>query len=292
MAILTKGHTFADSDAVTSTKLNNLVDSAAFVAGSSGSTDDASLEVSAGQMRVKDSGITSAKLAASAVTNAKLVTSTSTTTGVTYNKIQYVANMKALGNVSGSATSPSEVSILDEDDMVSDSATSLVTQQSVKAYVDTQLASAITVGTAVTSTSGTAVTFTGVPSTAKRITVMLDGVSATGTNDMAIQLGTSGGFEATGYVGAVSYEGGRSSFTTYYQITDGLSSSSTVSGTITFVKIDGNTWIGTAAISRGDNSFVFTMAGSKTLSGVLTQFELILSSTNTFDAGKVNVLYE
>ena len=44
--------------------------------------------------------------------------------------------MKALGNTSGSATSPQEVSILDEDDMTSNSATSLATQQSIKAYVD------------------------------------------------------------------------------------------------------------------------------------------------------------
>jgi hypothetical protein len=44
--------------------------------------------------------------------------------------------MKVLGNTSGSAAAPQEVSILDEDDMSSDSATALSTQQSIKAYVD------------------------------------------------------------------------------------------------------------------------------------------------------------
>jgi len=137
MAILSKGQTFANADTITSTKLNNLVDAATFVAGASGTTDDASLEVNgSGRLQVKDGGISSAKLAASAVTTAKLAASTSTTDGITYAKIQYVANMKALGNTSGSAAAPSEISILDEDNMASDSATALATQQSIKAYIN------------------------------------------------------------------------------------------------------------------------------------------------------------
>jgi len=48
--------------------------------------------------------------------------------------------MKVLGNVSGGAAAPAEVAILDEDDMASDSATALATQQSIKAYVDGEIA--------------------------------------------------------------------------------------------------------------------------------------------------------
>ena len=58
---------------------------------------------------------------------------------VTYAKIQDVANYRVLGNVSGSAAAPAEVTILDEDDFASDSATALITQQSAKAYVDDAL---------------------------------------------------------------------------------------------------------------------------------------------------------
>jgi hypothetical protein len=43
-------------------------------------------------------------------------------------------------------------------------------------------ASVITRGTAVASTSGTTVDFTGIPSWAKRITVMMSGVSTNGTD--------------------------------------------------------------------------------------------------------------
>jgi hypothetical protein len=55
---------------------------------------------------------------------------------VTKAKIENVADMKVLGNTSGSSAAPQEVSILDEDDMSSDSSTALATQQSIKAYVD------------------------------------------------------------------------------------------------------------------------------------------------------------
>ena len=81
MAILSKGNTFADGDQVTSTKLNNLVDNATFIAGSSGTTDNATLEVNgSGRLQVKtiqtgniaNSAVTTAKIADGAVTSAKL----------------------------------------------------------------------------------------------------------------------------------------------------------------------------------------------------------------------------
>lgn len=85
MAILTKGTTFADGDQVTSTKLNNLVDAAAFVAGSSGTTDDATLEVAAGQLRVKT--VQTGNLATGSVTTAKLADSSGASDGVTTAKL-------------------------------------------------------------------------------------------------------------------------------------------------------------------------------------------------------------
>ena len=131
MAILSKGTTYSDGDQVTSTNLNALVDSATFA---SDAVDDSTTQLSSGSIIVKDLGISTGKIAASAVTTAKIADS-----NVTKAKIENLADYKVLGNVSGGAAAPAEVAILDEDNMSSNSATSLATQQSIKAYVDTQL---------------------------------------------------------------------------------------------------------------------------------------------------------
>ena len=151
MAILTTGNTFANGDQVTSTKLNNIANAATFA---SGSVDDSTTQIASGSIIVKDLGISAGKLAASSVTTVKITDSNVTTakiaaanittslianSNVTKAKIENLADYKVLGNVSGGAAAPAEVALLDEDNMSSNSATSLATQQSIKAYVDTQL---------------------------------------------------------------------------------------------------------------------------------------------------------
>lgn len=61
MAILATGNSFADNDQVTAAKLNAAVNSATFVAGNGGSTDNTTLEVSSNAIRIKDDGVTQAK---------------------------------------------------------------------------------------------------------------------------------------------------------------------------------------------------------------------------------------
>lgn len=119
MSIINKGTSFANGEQLTADKINDLIDLATF---NQDATDSQTTDVnSAGQIVVNQGGIDTAQLATGAVTKSK---------------IENVANMKALGNTSGSAAAPQEVAILDEDTMSSDSDTSLATQQSIKAYVD------------------------------------------------------------------------------------------------------------------------------------------------------------
>lgn len=65
MPILSKGTTFTSPDTVTSSKLNNLVDSATFA---SGAVDGSTTELSGGAIIVKNGGITPTKLSAGAPT--------------------------------------------------------------------------------------------------------------------------------------------------------------------------------------------------------------------------------
>jgi hypothetical protein len=290
MGAVNTTYTFLATDTITSTKMNNIIDETVITADAiSGTT----LEVTGtGKLKIRAQGVGSNELATDAVTTTSIASSSGASNGVTYAKIQHVANMKVIGNVTGSLAAPSEVSILDEDNMVSDSATAIPTQQSVKAYTDTKVAAvAITRGTAVATTSGTSVDFTSIPSTVKRITVMFDAVSNSGGDEYIIQIGDAGGIETTGYVSQSSDRGADQTATNGFVISRGNSSSSINYGTIIINNLSGNIWSSFGNFSRG--STVASSTGSKTLSATLDRIRITtISGVNTFDAGSVNIMYE
>ena len=281
-------NTFANNDVITSSALNNIIDQTLFTSDAI-AAGNTTLSLVSGKLKVGT--ITSNEIGPSSVTTTAIAPSSSATSGVTYAKIQHVANMKVIGNVTGSLAAPSEVSILDEDDMVSDSATAIPTQQSVKAYTDTKVAAVITRGTAVATTSGTSVDFTSIPSTVKRITVMFNAVSNSGGAEYLIQIGDAGGIETTGYSSASSDRGADDSSTVGFIISRGNSSSSINYGTIIINNFSGNTWSSFGNLSRGNT--VASSIGSKTLSATLDRIRITtVGGVNTFDAGQVNIMYE
>lgn len=300
MAILSKGHTFAANDSVTSTKLNNLVDSAAFVSGSSGTTDDTSLEVNtSGRLQVKDSGVSSAKLAAGSVTTTKLPNATSSVDGVTYPKLQYATAKKVLGNMSGVTAAISEVDVLDEGDMSSNSSTALATQRSIKSYVDTKAAGTLVLGTSQAATSGTALSYTGVASTVKRITMLLSGVRTNGTSLLTFRLGTASGYVTTGYSGSSSIIVSGVATQVHsvgFSIYDTPPRSTLLKhGSIVFTLVDAatNTWAANGVFSHSTANNSFLVSGSITLPATLDRVQLTtVGGVNTFAAGIVNVVYE
>ena len=138
MAIINKGKTFANGEQLTADKLNQVIDNATFT---TSAVDNVSTQLAGEAIIVKDSGVTTAKINDAAVTTAKINDGAVTTAkildaNVTKAKIENLSDYTVLGNVSGGAAAPAEVSILDEDDMASDSNTAIATQQSIKAYVD------------------------------------------------------------------------------------------------------------------------------------------------------------
>jgi hypothetical protein len=151
-------------------------------------------------------------------------------------------------------------------------------------------------GTAVASTSGTSVDFTGIPSWAKRITVMFAGVSTSGTSIMQIQIGDAGGFETSGYLGGATRVDGviaSAAYSAGYLMSNqAIVAASTYSGQWVILKIDGNTWVENHTITEtGDASSIGS--GYKALSDTLTQLRITtVGGTDTFDAGSINILYE
>jgi hypothetical protein len=147
--------------------------------------------------------------------------------------------------------------------------------------------------TAVASTSGTSIDFTGIPAWVERITVMFQNVSSNGSSNFLIQLGDSGGIENTGYLGAGNTAGSATSYTTGFGSPVPNTAASIVQGVLTIQNITGNSWVASGAFSRSDAAAAGVTIGSKTLSDVLTQIRLTtVNGTDTFDAGTVNIIYE
>lgn len=152
--------------------------------------------------------------------------------------------------------------------------------------------------TAVASTSGTSIDFTGIPSWVDRITVMFNGVSTSGTAQKFIRLGTGGTPATTGYsgVGGTYYSSniaGATSFTTAFCLNDNVAAA-TLSGHAILTNISGNIWI--CSLTMGSpvgTPQLFNSVGTVTLAGVLDVVRITTSNgTDTFDAGSINILYE
>lgn len=168
------------------------------------------------------------------------------------------------------------------------------TQLATTAFVATAVANASPVlGTVKNSNTGSSVDFTSIPSWAKRVSMIFNGVSTNGSATPRLQLGTSSGLTTTGYVstgsviaGSVSTANSSSGF-----VINSASGGHTLSGTVQLVNISGNTWIASGALGTVDGTVAtFVVAGTVALSAVLDRLSLI--TTDTFDAGTINILYE
>ena len=166
----------------------------------------------------------------------------------------------------------------------------------------TEFADKIVSGTAVASTSGTSINFTGIPSWVKRITVMFQGVSTNGGGYLQIQLGTSAGIDntASSYFGAESSPVGATNLqnSTGFIIKSNMAAANICHGVVTLHLVNAatNAWAQAGIIALSNTTQVGSSAGSKALSGTLDRLRIIGSTTgspvDTFDAGTINILYE
>jgi hypothetical protein len=157
-------------------------------------------------------------------------------------------------------------------------------------------------GTAVAMTSGTSIDFTGIPSWAKKITVIMNGGSTTGLDEIGLRIGDSGGIETTGYI----------SFSNILLINAGVTSTSVTESTTYFTvqwgidtsnryvvwslyNVTGNFWVATSTMGAKVSAGYFGAgcgSGSKELSGTLDRVQIFAIAGATFDAGTVNIIYE
>lgn len=155
--------------------------------------------------------------------------------------------------------------------------------------------SAVTAGTSVVTTSGAAVDFTGIPSWVKQIVVLFDLVSTTGTSPIEIRLGSSGGFGPTTYNSSCQRSGSGAFSTTGLIIDSNNGATLSRAGAVIISNINSNTWVsnGSMAMNAGTGTDTNANGGRANLSAVLTQVRIITQGgTDTFDAGRVNIMYQ
>jgi hypothetical protein len=210
---------------------------------------------------------------------------------------------------SGSTDSFKTISVAGQSDVVADSGTdtltlaagtniSITTNASTDTITINSTASgSITLGTPATTTSGTNVDFGSIPSGTKEITINFVGVSTSGTSNILIQIGDSGGIENTGYLSSGSYVAG-SVFVTSSTAGFVVQSSAAADvrhGSVTLRLVDSTnfTWVASGVLCKSDANVTIQVAGSKSLSAQLDRVRITTANgTDTFDAGLINIMYQ
>jgi hypothetical protein len=284
---------FVSGETVTPAKLNELSQSTvALTAGSIVATDIAS------------DAVTTAKILDANVTTAKVADATSTTTGVTNSKLRHSAALSVIGRGADSAGAPADIAAANDGEVFRRSGTSVgfgtVATAGIAnaAVTPAKLSQPLTLGTSQAATSGASIDFTGIPSWAKRVTLLFSGVSTSGTNNKRIRLGVGGSFVTSGYVTTRNYITTAiltGTSTAGFDIETSGQAAELVSGQMVFTNITGNSWVGIGQFSatNGNQPGAFFSGGNIALSGALDSIRLTtVNGTDTFDAGSVNIMYE
>lgn len=220
-------------------------------------------------------------------------------------------------------TTATTLDFKDEDNMVSDSATALPSQQSVKAYADNLISAAttatpdrtadyflfedatdntqkkallstvggITLATAQATTSGTTKDFT-IPVDVKRITVIFNAVSTNSTSALLIQIGAASTPVVTGYVGQANYTSATSVMDTGFMVQANVIAANGNTGIVHIETMGSNIWVEAGIVLQTNTQYGTTSAGALTLGGTLDIIRVTTVGGDTFDGGSVVVSYE
>lgn len=153
--------------------------------------------------------------------------------------------------------------------------------------------------TAVATTSGTFIDFTGIPSWVKCIRIQITGNSTNGTSVPIIQLGISTGVETTGYSGTGFNSSGSAVTNNATQASGfnleygGIAAVDTRNATFVLTLQSGNTWVSNLVCNGINTARSNISVSTKTLAGTLDRVRLTtVNGIDTFDAGSINIMYE
>ncbi|CAB4170818.1 hypothetical protein UFOVP908_151 [uncultured Caudovirales phage] len=175
------------------------------------------------------------------------------------------------------------------------------------AWISSALSGGITVGTAVSPAAGnttTAIDFTGIPATAKRVLINFNNISANAAQVyLYVQIG-AGSFVTSGYKSATNDGSGYAynsdqliSGAGFMLTTFTFGSTSNTYGTVILNSFGSNTWIEThtfGSVPAATSSF--SGGGALTLSGTLDRVRIAAldnaGAVSALRGGSINIMYE
>lgn len=148
-------------------------------------------------------------------------------------------------------------------------------------------------GTAVAAT-GSTVEFTGIPANVRQVVALFSGLSTAAAVNPMVQVGDTGGFVTSGYLGAETFIDGTIVASTVNFIDGfrlgGSNPANLLHGALTLDRLTGNTWVATLTAALSSSSASSFGAGSITLTNPLDRLRFT-AGASTFDAGTVNVIW-
>lgn len=170
--------------------------------------------------------------------------------------------------------------------------TELATALWAKGYTDQ--AARLTFAPAEATTSGTAFDFGSIPPGVSEVEVVARDCAFVGADSILIQLGTSGGFQTTGYSGHsyvfVAGSNAAGGSTAGIRVTEGAAGRP-FTGSVRFVRTAGNSWVATISGGNPTGALAFAGGGQVALSGELTQVRVTRAGASSFNSGSVTVGY-
>ena len=143
------------------------------------------------------------------------------------------------------------------------------------------------------SATGSSITFGSLPSTVRKITILLNEISLTGSDSLLFRVGTSSGLVTTGYASRTQYADASS--TSGQTATNGFihiqNASGAISrGAIELFNITGNVWVQKGMTST--SAALLFSAGVVDAGAQVTQVAIQMSGADSFDAGSFGLFYE
>jgi hypothetical protein len=157
-------------------------------------------------------------------------------------------------------------------------------------------AGGFTLGTEQASTSGTSITFTGIPAGTKVIYIMFNAVSTNGTSVLLLQIGDSGGPEASGYTGRSTLlnGGAQTANGAGFRLVEGGNASASFNGMAILTLEDSTqfTWMEVGQVTDEVAIGQTSGCGTKSLDAELDRVVITtVNGTDAFDAGAINISY-